>query len=184
MENEINNKIYKYGEGYYNIEEIYDLYKHIGVDKRKPMRDCICHYILSEIFKKGKNHKYEERLEEIANLEFQLLESNIDKKERKRLNSEYTKVLRRLLGLGGFINKYKRNELINGEWILNKLVSETIGSNYEIDDYHGFTFIKYDTLTNGECEAIEENFKRNIWNEPLVFYNSPKTLNKTIKKEV
>ena len=50
--------------------------------------------------------------------------------------------------------------------------------NYEIDDYHGFTFIKYDTLTDGECEAIEENFKRNIWNEPFVFYNSTKVLRK------
>ena len=178
MENEASNKIYRYGEEYYSIEEIYDLYKYIGVEKRKLMRDCVCHYILSEIFKKGKNHKYEERLEELANIEFKLLESNITKKDRNKLNSEYAKVLRRLLGLGGFINKYKRNELINGEWILNKLVSETIGSNYDIDDYHGFTFIKYDTLTDSECEAIEENFKRNTWNEPFIFYNSTKVLRK------
>ena len=178
METEVSNKIYRYGEEYYSIEEIYELYKYIGPDRRKLMKDCVCHYILSEIFKKADNSKYASELEAISNLEYKRLTTNLSKIDRIKFSNEYAKYLRKLLGLGGFINKYKRNELINGEWIFKQVVSETIGSNYQIDDYHGFTFIRYDSLTSDECKAITDNFKRNIWNEELVFYNSPKVLKK------
>ena len=173
---EISDKIYRYGDNYYTIDEIYDLYKRINIDKRKLMTDCICHYIFSEIFKKA-GDKHATDLETLANLEFEKIES-VSKTKKIVFKTEYNRIIRKILGLGGYINKYKRNELVNGEWLLKKIVSLTIGSNYEVCDYHGFSFIKYDSLDEDVCKAIVDNFKRNIWNEDYVFYNSPKTLRK------
>ncbi len=176
MNDNLNKKIYRYGNEYYSIEELYDLYEKSNPNKRKTMKDCLCHFILLEIFKKAGNNKYSSNLESIADIEFKYIEANLSKFEKYLYNKEYNIRLKKLLGIGGIINKYKASELINGEWLLEKIVSLSLGSNYMIDEYNGFSLINYNNLSVDECIVITENFKRNIWNEEFSFYNSPKNL--------
>ncbi len=85
-----------------------------------------------------------------------------------------------LFGLNGIINGYKINEFINGEWLLNKIVSLTLGSSYHVQSRDDFSLIDYDNLETDECLAIINNYKRNIKNLELVYYKPAKVLNKHI----
>ncbi len=44
-----NNKIYRYGDKYYSIEELYEIYNKVHFDNKKAFKDCLCHYILKKI---------------------------------------------------------------------------------------------------------------------------------------
>ena len=171
----MDSKIYKYGTQYYSFEEMYQLYKSTSYDMRKKMKDCMCHFILAEILKKGGLYKYGEDLDNVALFESQHMESHLSKRQQVI----YQLKIAKLMGFAEFKNKYKASELVNGEWVLNKLVSLTIGSSYPKDEQDDFSLINYNDMSEEECTAVADNFLKNIWNEELVQYRFPKKLGKS-----
>ncbi len=42
-------KIYKYGNCFFNFDELYEIYNGISFDKKKLFKDCIAHFTLEQI---------------------------------------------------------------------------------------------------------------------------------------
>ncbi len=171
-----NNKIYRYGDKYYSIEELYEIYNKIHFDNKKAFKDCLCHYILSEIFKKAGINSND--ILSIANIEYKYINGNLSKINKFINDEKYSLLIKKIFGLKSVIKKYKVSEFINGEWILNKLISQTLGSGVKKDIIDNLELIDYTTLTEEECLEITKNFRRNINDEEIIFIKNPKTLRK------
>ena len=180
MGNELEEKIYKYGDSYYSFKEMYEIYNRTFPTKKKQFKDCIAHYILSEIFRKCDLVKEANNIEAIADIEKNNLNIKPSKMSRFINEKEYLLRVKFLFGISGLINKYKVSEFVNGEWLLERLVSLTIGSSYEKNEYDEFSLIDYNSLSKDECMAIIDNYKRNIRGEEIVFYRAAKTLENLI----
>ena len=171
-------KIYKYGDNYYDIEEIYDLESRMTVIKRKAFRDCISHNILAQIFRRSNLDKEATIIESIADLEKTKIDKNLSKAESVIYNTKYSFYVTKLFLMTGRFEKFKTSEFSNGGWLLSRLVSLTIGSGYPVCSYNDLSIIDYTALTEDECKAIADNYRRNIRGEELEFYKSAKALEK------
>ncbi len=180
MNIENSEQIYKYGDKYYSFEEICEIYAHIYMESKKNFRDCLSHFILAQIFRKAHHDREAYMIEDIANLEKKHVEKRFSKIESFLYHKAYSLKVMLLFGLNSEKNSYKNSEFINGEWLLNKLVSLTLGSRYQRYEHSDLSLIDYNSFLEDECLAIVENFKRNIHNEEIVYYRSPKKLEKKL----
>ena len=172
MGENLEEKIYQYGDSFYTFEEICELFVHTGFEKKQKFKDCLAHFLLAQILRKGGFSKYADIIDDLGRLEKSGIDKNLSKVEEFFHRNEYSLKVKRLFGLSGIINKYKISEFVNGEWLLKKLVSSTIGSSYDVLEQDDFSLINIDGLTDEECHAISDNFQRNMRNEELVFYKS------------
>ena len=175
MSDELSKKIYKYGPQFYSFEEMYHLYNDAALSAKRKTIDCMYHYILAQILKKGGLQRQGDYLDSIALFEFEHMNLQMSKIQQLI----YKLKIAKLLGLALIKNGYKASEFVNGEWLSKKLISITVGSSYPVDEFNGFTLINYGDLSEGECSAIADNFIRNLWNEEFVQYRHPKGLEKT-----
>lgn len=176
MEQNNERKVYKYGENYYTFKEIHNLYENSNY--KKETKDCICNFILAEILKRGELAKEGEALDSLTSYRVKHIGKSMNKSESFLYNRIMSLMKFKILGLAAIKNSYKASELMNGEWILNKLVSLTLGANYPINQIDDFVLINCMDLSSEQCIAIAENFIRNIWNEELIQYKNSKTYSK------
>ena len=175
---ELDNKIYRYGMLFYSFNELYSIYNSLNMEKKKIFKDCLAHYSLIQILEKSGNTKYTSYIEMIAGLEKKRIDNLFNKKELLTYNKEYLLKVKKLVSLFSKSTDGKLNEFVNGEWLLNKLVSLTLGSSYKKDELNDFSIIKYDLLTNEECMAITDNFIKNMNDEEIKFYGERNRLRK------
>ena len=142
MSEDIEKRIYKFGEEYYSFEEINNIYTRASDNKKKNIKDCVCHFILADILKRGNQQKHGEELDNIAMYEFEHIETGMSKGE----NIVYSLLISRLLGLAGIKNRYKASVLKNGEWFLNNLVSLTLGSSYPTYSNENLKLVNHNDL--------------------------------------
>ncbi len=178
MNKDFGEKIYKYGKEYYSFKEMCEIYNIIPLNNRKKFKDYVSHMILAQILRKSGLDKYANSIESIGELERKKLEHKLSKLEKLIYNKEYLLKIMKLYGLNSIVNNFKINEFINGEWLLNKLVTLTIGSGCKVNDYDDFSLIDYSYLTTDACLAIAANFKRNMKDEQIIYYNSGRVLKK------
>ena len=82
------NKIYQFGDSYYNINEIYKIYDNTNYENKKALKDCLSHYILSEIFKKAGLDNSD--ILSIANIEYKLIKGKLSKVNKFINNKIYS----------------------------------------------------------------------------------------------
>ncbi len=176
MNSDLNKKIYKYGDEFYSFEEIYKIFKDVPFDKKKKFKDCFAHFTLAQILKKGALDEYATILELISMLEKKTVENVLSKREALAVNKEYLVKTKKLFSLSGKIDDAKISEFVNGEWLLTKLVSLSLGSSYPKDECSDFMAVNCDALEVEECNVIGKNFIRNMRSEDTIFYKTPKRL--------
>lgn len=178
------NKDYFYDDNYYSLEEISTIYRKLAIKQRKLFRDSLAHFTLLEILKKC---NYDERIiksiKELAKIEasrIKLYGSDCGR-VLLALEGQYKRELRKLINLTGkliTIDDSRINKFKNGEWLLNNLVCFTIGSSFEKDIVEDLFLIKSNLLEEDECQAIADNFIRDMKGEEIIFYQSHKSFRK------
>ena len=173
MDDEFFEHAFYYEDRYYTFSELYEMYKKLPMERKKLFKDAIAHYTLAEILRKC---YYDKRIiasiEELADKESTKIALYGTDCGRVLLGYErnYNSKLRKLVNLAGKpVNKddSRMNVFINGEWLLNNLVSLTLGSSYEKDELEDFSLIKYQQLSEDECLAISDNFVRYMKGEKI-----------------
>lgn len=162
-------KVYKYGDNYYSFQEIYSLCRKNNYNK-KLVKDFVCSYILVEILKIAGFDDVSNALDSFVSYRLKHIESTMNK--AKKIIFKKCLFLKglKVLGSEAFKNSYKIGELMNGEWILNKLVVHTLGYNYPVNQINDFILVDYLSLSKKECVAIADNFMRNLCDNELVRY--------------
>ena len=193
MEEENKDRIYKYGDSYYSIDVIYDIYRNCNYFKtKKTIKDCICNYILSEILKRGGLEREGNTLDSLTTYRLEHLDKKMSKSEMFAYNKNLFLRGLKILGLAAVKNKYRADELMNGEWVLNKLIYHTLGNSYSTNQIDDFILINYVDLSHDQCVAIAQNFLRNLWNDELIKYKysslyedrkQDKGINKILKRK-
>ena len=178
----MDNKIYLYDDEYWTLEELYDMYKKLDLEQKKPFRDSLAHFGLAEILKKC---NYDNRIIDLI-LELARIEAakiNLYGSDCGRvllsLGKAYKKELRKLINLTGKLandDDIRMNIFGNGEWLLKHLVNLTIGSSFEMDNYEDLYVIDYNQFSEDDCLAIANNFICYMRGEELVYYDKSKHL--------
>ena len=106
----------------------------------------------------------------------------IKTKSSKVENIKYSLLILRLQLLCGMKKRYKVNEFFNGEWLLNKLVGLTLGSNYAKNEIDDFSLIDLDDINEKACALISKNFINNMKDKKIEQYKYNKRLEKRINK--
>lgn len=179
MSNDSDYKIFQYGDGFYSIDEIYEIDSKKNFDKRSLFRNCISHNILARIFARCHLDREASILESIADLEMKKVDKSFNKAEKVIYNMKFSLYTTKLFLASGSLQKYRMAEFSNGDWLLRKIISLTFGSSYPALSCNDFSLLDYNSLTEEECKAIVANFKRNIRGEDLVFYKNIRTLEKS-----
>lgn len=168
---------YFYDDKYYSLEEINDMYQKLHEEQKKPFRDTLAHFTLAGILVNcNYDERYVDSILELAHLEAAIIDlygadcGNI----ALALRGQYKKHLRRLINLTGKYDDSKMNIFKNGEWLLSNLVCLTVGSSFEKEIVGDLFLIDCDAFSNDECQAISDNFVRNMRGEEIIFYNGPR----------
>ncbi len=178
MDEDFGKRIYKYGEEYYSFKEMCEIYELIPLNNKKKFKDYVSHMILAQILRKCGLDKYADSIESIGELERKNFENKLSKLEKLMFNKKYILKIMKLYGLNSIVNNFKVNEFINGEWLLNRLIFLTIGSSCKVNNYGEFSLIDYSCLTIDACKAIADNFKRNMKDAEIIYYNFVKVIKK------
>lgn len=184
MDDEFFEHAFYYDDRYYTFSELFEMYKKMPMERKQLFKDALAHFTLAEILRRCfYDKRFIALIEELANKESTRIELYGIDCGRILLGYErnYNSKLRKLINLAGkSISKddSRMNVFINGEWLLNNLVSLTLGSSYEKDELNDFSLIKYQQFSDDECLAISNNFVRYLRGEEIVYYNSPKKLRK------
>lgn len=169
---------YYYDEEYYSKEELYEMYQKLHDEQKKPFRDSLAHFTLSEILKKcDYDERYTNGILELARIEDGIIKMYGADCGTPTLafRGLYRRNLRKLINLTGKLvsaNDHRIDEFDNGEYLLNKLVSLTLGSYYAKDEINDLSLIDYNFLSKDECLAIADNFIRDMKDEEIVSYDA------------
>ena len=166
---------YKYGKDSYTALDIVKMINRAQDTNKTGMKNCVNQYILSRVLERGGMPLVAKKIERVANTNYQLLEYNFLKRKETHMENKYQRQLESATLLGGRLKHslYKRIKLSDTASLVESLFNETFGeNNYPVEEAQDMsthiTLVDPYGLSDEECKKVANNFKRLMWDKPLI----------------